>query len=171
MIPWSRKSITATNPRSAYPPGSPNCQFLLRQLLSHSYALDSPSSKFQIMPSQTHDLHKPLRAAEFASTCRLLMSAPSNSATTSILVSLSPWRVFLPGLDIPSSSPCSSTICAADFPLTNHSCTNLHCRFIPLLARLPAPLCTVLDSLSKCAPLAHLTLLHREWNKKWRFVE
>jgi len=29
------------------------------------------------------------------------------------------WRVFLPGLDIPASSPCSSTICAADFSLTN----------------------------------------------------
>jgi len=46
MIPWSRKTMTATNPRSACSPGSPICQLLLRQLLSHSYALDSPSSKF-----------------------------------------------------------------------------------------------------------------------------
>jgi len=30
---------------------------------------------------------------------------------------------------------------------------------MPLLAWLPAPLGTVLDSLSKCAPRAHLTLL------------
>jgi len=46
MIPWSRKTMTATNPRSACSLGSPICQLLLRQLLSHSYALDSPSSKF-----------------------------------------------------------------------------------------------------------------------------
>jgi hypothetical protein len=74
MIPWSRKSITATNPRYASPPGSPNCQFLPGQLLSHSHALDSSSFKFQIVPSRTHDLHKLLCAAEFASACRLPMS-------------------------------------------------------------------------------------------------
>jgi len=74
MIPWSSKSIIATNPRSACPPGSPNCQFLPRQLLSHSYALDSLSFKFQIVPSRTHDLHKLLCAAEFASACRLPIS-------------------------------------------------------------------------------------------------
>jgi hypothetical protein len=39
-----------------------------------------------------------------------------------------------------------------------YSCTNLRCRFIPLLAWLPAPLDTVLDSLPKCAPRAHLKL-------------
>jgi hypothetical protein len=38
--------MTATSSRSACPPGSLICQLLLRQLLSHSYALDSPSSKF-----------------------------------------------------------------------------------------------------------------------------
>jgi len=104
---------------SACPPGSPICQLLLRHLLNHSYALDSPSSKFQIVPSRTNDLHKPLRAAEFVSVCRLSMSSLSNSSITPILVNLCPWRVFLPGLDIPSSSPYSSTICAADFSLTN----------------------------------------------------
>ena len=46
IIPWSRKTMTATSSRSACPPGSLICQLLLRQLLSHSYALDSPSSKF-----------------------------------------------------------------------------------------------------------------------------
>jgi hypothetical protein len=101
-------------PRSACPPGSPFYQLLLRHLLSHSHALDSPSSNFQIVPSRTNDLHKPLRDAEFASACKLPMSSLSNSATALVLVS-----VLLPGLDIPSSSPCSSTICAADFPLTN----------------------------------------------------
>jgi hypothetical protein len=79
MIPWSRKTMTANNPRSACPPGSPICQLLLRQLLSHSYALDSLSSKFQIVPSRTHDLHKPLRAAEFASACSLPIPALPNS--------------------------------------------------------------------------------------------
>jgi len=118
-LPWSWMPITATNPRFACPPGSHICQLLLRQQLSHSYALDSPSSKFQIVPSRTHDLQKLLRAAEFASACRLPMSSLPNSSTALVLVSLCPWRVFLPGLDIPSSSPCSSTICVADFSLTN----------------------------------------------------
>jgi len=36
-------------PRSACPLGSPNCQLLLRHLVSHSHALDSPSSKFYIV--------------------------------------------------------------------------------------------------------------------------
>jgi hypothetical protein len=40
-----------------------------------------------------------------------------------------------------------------------YSCTNLRCRFIPLLAWLSASLGTVLDSLLKCAPRARLTPL------------
>jgi len=47
------------------------------------------------------------------------MSLLPNSSTAPILVSLYHWWVFLSGLDIPSSNPCSSSICAADFPLTN----------------------------------------------------
>jgi hypothetical protein len=105
----------------------------------------------------------------------MLIYALPNSKTASVLVSLSPWQVILLGLDIPSSSPCSSTICAANFPLKNlqlhkfalpiflwrtYSYTNLRYQFISLLAWLPAPLGTVLDSLLKCAPRAHLTLLH-----------
>jgi hypothetical protein len=54
-------------------------------------------------------------AAEFASACRLPLPTLPNSAIAPILVNLSSWR----GLDSPSSSPCSSTICATDFPLTN----------------------------------------------------
>ena len=42
-----------------------------------------------------------------------------------------------------------------------YSRINLHCRFIPLWAWLPAPLDIVLDSLSKCVPRARLTLLQR----------
>ena len=66
-------------PRSACPLGSPNCQLLLRHLVSHSHALDSLSSKFYIVPSQAPDLHKLLRTAEFASTCRLPIHALPNS--------------------------------------------------------------------------------------------
>jgi hypothetical protein len=58
-------------------------------------------------------------AAEFASACRLPMSPLPNSSTTPVLVCLCPWQIFLSGLDISSSSQCSSTIYAADFPLTN----------------------------------------------------
>ena len=57
--------------------------------------------------------------AEFTSACRLPMFVLPNPATSPVLVSLSPWRVFLLGLDNPSSSPCSSTIFVADFSLTN----------------------------------------------------
>ena len=100
-----------------------------------SYALDSSSSKFQIVPSRTNDLHKPLRAVEFASACRLPIPALPNlylcagcqclrnriprQPQFSVLASLSPCRVLLPGLDISSSSPCSSIICVADFSLTS----------------------------------------------------
>jgi hypothetical protein len=40
-----------------------------------------------------------------------------------------------------------------------YSRTNLRCRFLPLLAWLPAPSRPVLASLPKCASHAHLTLL------------
>jgi len=98
-------------------------------------------------------------AAEFASTCRLPMSSLPNSSAAPVLVSLSPWRVFLRGLDSPSSSQCSSTICAADFPLTNLQPHKSALPISPLLAWLPAPSRPVLASLSKCASHAHLTLL------------
>jgi hypothetical protein len=45
---------------------------------------------------------------------------------------------------------------------------NLRCRFIQLLAWLPTPLGTVLDSLPKCAPCAHLTLLQTTPTKRTR---
>ena len=66
-------------PRSACPLGSLNCRLLLRHLVSHSHALDSPSSKFYIVPSRAPDLHKLLRAAEFTSACRLPIPALPNS--------------------------------------------------------------------------------------------
>jgi len=49
-----------------------------------------------------------------------------------------------------------------------YSRINLRCRFIPLLAWLPAPLGTVLDSLPKCAPRACLTLLKTTSTKRTR---
>jgi len=57
------------------------------------------------------------------------MYALPNSKTASVLVSLSPWQVILLGLDIPSSSPCSSTICTANFPLKN---LQLHKSALPI---------------------------------------
>ena len=45
-----------------------------------SSSVDSPSSRFQIGPSRPHDLHKPSRAAEFASACRLPLSAAAPAA-------------------------------------------------------------------------------------------
>ena len=159
MIPWSRKTMTATNPCSACPPGSPICQLLLRQLLSHSYALDSSSSKFQIVASRTHDLHKPLR-------CRIRICVQAANVFAAEF------------LDSPSSHqpmPPDEFSCLAwtfhrqahvrqqsallIFLWRTYSRINLHCRFLPLLAWLPAPLGTVLDSLPKCAPRAPLTLL------------
>jgi len=47
-----------------------------------------------------------------------------------------------------------------------YSRINLRCRFIPLLAWLPAPLGTVLDNLLKCAPHARLTLLQTTPTKR-----
>jgi hypothetical protein len=111
------------------PTWQPQLPVLVAFAAGLSHALDSPSSKFQIVPSQTNDLHKLLRAAEFTSACRLPMSALSNFATASVLVSLSPWWVFLLGLDSPSSNTCSSTICPADFSLTN---LQLHKSALPI---------------------------------------
>jgi hypothetical protein len=163
MIPWFRKSITATNPRSACPPGSPNCQFLLRQLLSHLYASDSPSFKFQIVPSQTHDLHKPLHAAKFESACRLPMSTlpnPHLRAGCQCLPYRIPWQPLLlsayppnkfsrlswtfhrpthvrqqSALPFSFDEPTVAQICAANLSHCWHGC------------------------LPKCAPRAHLKLL------------
>jgi len=174
MIPWSRKSITATNPHYACPPGSPSCQFLLCQLLSHLYALDSPSFKFQIVPSRTHDLHKPLRAAEFTSACRILMSTLPNShlrAGCQYLHCQIPRQPQFSSPYPPDEFSClawtvhrpahvrqQSTL--PIFLCRTYSCTNMRYRFIPLFAWLPAPLGTVLDSLLKYVPRAHLILLH-----------
>ena len=173
MIPWSKKSITAINPRSACPPGSPNCQFLLHQLLSHSYALDSPSFKFQIVPSRTHGLHKPLRAAKFASACRLPMSALLNLHLRAGCQCLRCWisrQPLFSSAYAPDEFSClawtflrqahvrqQSTL--PIFLWQTYSRINLRCRFLPLLAWLPAPLGLVLDNLPKCAPRARLKLL------------
>jgi len=153
--------MTATSPRSACSPGSPICQLLLRQLLSHSYALDSPSSKFSIVPSQAPDLHRLLRAAEFAFVCRLPMSSLPNSSTAPVLICLCPWRVFLHGLDIPSSSQCSSTICAADFPSTN---LQLHKSALPISSSVGMAASTLRACFGQpaevCIPCTFYTVTH-----------
>jgi hypothetical protein len=111
--------ITATNPRSACPYGIPNCQLLL----GLSYALDSPSSKFQIMPSWTNDLHKLLRAAEFSSACKLSISMLPNSTTAYPPDEFSclAWTFYCPAhvrqqsvLSISFDEPIAAQICVAD---------------------------------------------------------
>jgi len=146
-------------PRSACPPGSPICQLLLRHLLSHSHALDSPSSKFQIVPSRTNDLHKPLRAAKFASVCRLSIPALSNSHLRAGCQCL---RCWIPRQPLFSSAyPPEEFSCVA---WTVHRPAHVRQQStlpisapVGMAASTPS---TVLDSLSKCAPRALLILLH-----------
>jgi len=174
MIPWSRKTMTATSPHFACSPGSPICQLLLRQLLSHLYALDSPSSKFSIVPSQAPDLHKLLRATEFASACRLPIPALSNShlrASCQCLCCRIPRQPLFSSTYAPDEFSCMAWTFHRQahvrqqsalpiFLWRTYSRINLRCRFLPLLAWLPAPLGPASDSLPKCASHAHLTLLH-----------
>ena len=97
-----------------------------------------------IQPVQTHRQHL-LPTADFAGSAdpkptlpkqTLLPNLPTLSRGLPLpppwlnqrcFVSVSPGRIFLPGLDSPSSSPCSSK--------------NLRCRFSPLVAWLPRPPC------------------------------
>jgi hypothetical protein len=165
--------MTATSPRSACSPGSPICQLLLRHLLSHSYALDIPSSKFSIVPSQALDLHKLLRAAEFASACRLPIPALPNSplrAGCQCLRCRIPRQPQFLSAYAPDEFSCLAWTFHRQANVRQQSAlpiflrrtynrTNLRCRFLPLLAWLPAPSGPVLASLPKCASHAHLTLL------------
>lgn len=96
-LSWSHDLGCCHLPTFACPPGCPNCQLLLWFLLGLSHALDNPSSKFEIVPSWTTDLHMLLHATVFVSACRLLVYALLNlhlccwmSTTTPVLVSLSP---------------------------------------------------------------------------------
>jgi hypothetical protein len=144
-----------------------------------SYALDSSSSKFQIVPSRTNDLHKPLRAVEFASACRLPIPALPNlylCAGCQCLRNRIPRQPQFPVLSSRQPIPLTSLVAwLGHFIVQPMFVNNLRCRFsfdeptaaqiyvvdlCPCLAWLPAPLGTVLDSLPKCAPRAHLTLLH-----------
>jgi hypothetical protein len=63
-------------------------------------------------------------------------------------------------LDIPSSSQCSSTICAADFPLTNLQPHKSALPISPTVGMAASPLGPVFNNMPKCAPRALLTLLH-----------
>jgi hypothetical protein len=70
-------------------------------------------------------------------------------------------------LDGPCSrQPTPLTSCPAwpeHFNVQSMFVNNLRCWFISLLAWLPAPLGPILDSLPKCAPRAHWTLLHQPY--------
>jgi len=137
MIPWSRKTVTATNPRSAPWSHDLGRPWLPLTHVLHAYmAAPSVSSccvscwvtrkpwtvlrpsfkSCQVEPmtctSRCALPNSHLYAGCQFMPCRIPQQPLFSSAYT-------PWRVFLPGLDIPASSPCSSTICAADFSLTN----------------------------------------------------
>ena len=79
-----------------------------------SSSLDSPSSKFQIVPSRTHGLHKPLRAAEIASACRLPLSV-----TAPIFISLPPDEFSCLAWPVQRPAHVRQKICAVDFPPTS----------------------------------------------------
>src|SRR4030067_333441 len=78
-----------------------------------------------IQPVQTRRQH--LLPAMPISSALPIPPLPPPWLNQRCFVSVSPGRIFLPGLDSPSSSPCSSK--------------NLRCRFSPLLAGLPRPPC------------------------------
>jgi len=121
-----------------------------------SSIVDNPSSKFQIMPSQTHNLHKLLRAAKFTYACRLPMFVLPLSITTPIFVSLPFDKFSCLAWTVQCQAHVRQTICSADFPWQTYNCTNLRCRFFPLLAWLPLPQCrnqqSFLSSLGLSSP-------------------
>ena len=172
MIPWSWIFITATthvlHAHLAAPTASSCCvSYWSLTCLGQSFfqVLDRAKSNQRLAQVVArYQIHICVQAAnvcaaEFTSACRMPMSALLNSATAPILVNLSPWRVLLLGLDIPSSSPCSSTIYAADFPLTNLKLQKVALPIYVPVDMTTSTLDTVLDNLPKCAPRAHLTLL------------
>jgi hypothetical protein len=103
------------------------------------------------------------RCALPKSACRLPMSALPNSSTAPVLVSLSPDEFSCLAWTFQHPVHVRQQSVLPIFLWWTYSRTNLRCWFIPLLAWLPAPLDTVLDSLLKCAPHAHLTLLHQPY--------
>jgi len=99
--------------------GLPLPQCLNLQSFSSSLGLSSPS---RLIASTCCRF---CRLCRFRRRCRF-QHHPS-CLNQRCFVSVSPRRLFLPGLDGPTSSPCSSN--------------NLRCRFPPLLAWLPSPQC------------------------------
>ena len=75
------------------------------------------------------------RLAQAVACCRIrIYVQTANSCAAEFCNSPSshqpiPWRIFLLGLDSPSSSPCSSTICVINFSLTN---LQLHKSTLPI---------------------------------------
>ena len=146
--------ITVTNPRSACPPGSPICQLFVASAVESLVYLGQSF----VQVSDRAKSNPWLVQAVARCRIRICVQVANVFAVE-----------FLDG-------PCSRQ----PMPLTSfpawlgHSIVkpmfinNLLCRFIPLLAWLPAPLGTVLDSLPKCAPRACLTLLKTTSTKRTR---
>ena len=145
-------------PRFACPPGSPNCQLLLRPLLvSHmpwtvlrprfrSCQVEQTTCTSRCTLPNSH-----LRAGYQCLRCWIPWQPQFSSAHPPDEFSCLAWTVYrLAHVCQQSAMPI--------FLLRTYSRTNLRCWFIPLLTWLSAPLGTILDSLPKCAPSAHLTL-------------
>ena len=130
---WGRWPALSS-PRGLSPRQAPPARGTIGRRVGSS-SVDSPSSRFHIAPSRTHDLHKPSRAAEFASACRLPLSAAAP-----VFVSLPVDEFSCLARPVQRPAHVRQKICAADFPRRTCSCTNLRCRFFPLLAWLPLPI-------------------------------
>ena len=137
-------------PRSACPPGSPNCQLLLRHLVSHSHALDSPLSKFyivcQVEPTTCTSCcalpNSHLRAGCQCLRCRIPRQSQFSSAYAPDEFSCLAWT-FHRQANVRQQSALPI------FLWRTYNRINLRCRFLPLLAWLPAPSGPVLASLPK----------------------
>jgi hypothetical protein len=131
MIPWSWISITATtrvlHAHLAAPTANSCCvPCWSLTCLGQSFVHVSDRAKSN------------KRLAQAVARCRIRICVQVTNVcaaefrdSPSSRQPIPPWRVLLPGLDIPSSSPCSSTIYAADFPLTN---LQLHKSALPIYA-------------------------------------
>jgi hypothetical protein len=166
--PWSWISITATNSCSACPPDSPNCQFLQRLLLVSRmpWTVLRPSFRScQVKPTTCTSCcalpNSHLCAGFQCLPCRIPRQLQFSSAYPPDEFSCLAWIVHRPTHVHQQSA-------LLIFLWQTYNCTNLRCRFIPILAWLPAPLGTILDSLPKCAHHAHLTLLQTTSTKRTR---
>jgi len=139
MIPWSWISITTTNPCSACPPSSPNCQFLLRLLLVSRmpWTVLRPSFRScQVEPTTCTSCctlpNSHLRAGCQCLRCWILRQPLFSSAYP--LTSFPAWPrqsivqpMFINNLRCRFSfdEPTAAQICAADLSHCWHGCQHL----------------------------------------------